>query len=108
MRKSTTESPTQLNTYEVLGDNLRIHFEEEAVNTEATEDFDASVSYKYVTAYTTKVASRAEIVEAVMRCFYPSYGAEIASIQNGGSDRDTHQARRIQAKELADGWVQVT
>jgi len=80
MRKSTTESPTQLNTYEVLGDNLRIHFEEEAVNTEATEDFDASVSYKYVTAYTTKAASRAEIVEAVMRCFYPSYGAEIASI----------------------------
>ena len=32
MRKSTTESPTQLNTYEVLGDNLRIHFEEEVVN----------------------------------------------------------------------------
>ena len=108
MRKSTTESPTQLNTYEVLGDNLRIHFEEEAVNIEATEDFDASVSYKYVTAYTTKLASRAEIVEAVMRCFYPSYGAEIADIQNGGSDKDTHQARRIQAKELADGWVQVT
>ena len=108
MRKSITESPTQLNTYEVLGDNLRIHFEEEVVNIEASEDFDASVSYKYVTAYTTKVASRAEIVEAVMRCFYPSYGAEIASIQNGGSDRDTHQARRIQAKDLADGWVQVT
>ena len=108
MRKSITESPTQLNTYEVLGDNLRIHFEEEVVNIEATEDFDESVSYKYVTAYTVKVASRAEIVEAVMRCFYPSYGAEIASIQNGGSDRDTHQARRIQAKELADGWVQVT
>jgi len=42
-----------------------------------------------------------------MRCFYPSYGAEIASIQNGGSDKDTHQARRIQAKELADGWLQV-
>ena len=60
MRKSTTESPTQLNTYEVLGDNLRIHFEEEVVNIEASEDFDASVSYKYVTAYTTKLASRAE------------------------------------------------
>ena len=90
-----------------MGDNLRIHFEEEVVNIEATEDFDASVSYKYVTAYTVKAASRAEIVEAVIRFFYPSYGAEIASIQNGGSDKDTHQARRIQAKELADGWVLV-
>jgi len=104
MHKSTTESPVKLNTYEVLGHNLRIHFNEEVVGTEATEDFEQSTIYRYMSAYTVKSASRAEVVESIMRCFYSTYGAEIADIQNGG---DAHQLRRTQAKDLADGWFQV-
>lgn len=104
MRKPRTESPIRLPTYEVMGHNLRIHFDEEVKTVDDPEDENRDV-YSYMTAKTLVVAKRDEIVEAVMRCKYTTFGAEIAAIQNGGEDQATHQALRTEAKILADEWI---
>jgi hypothetical protein len=40
-----------------------------------------------------------------MACTYPTPGAEFAAIINGGEDAAAHEAARVQAKTLADGWL---
>lgn len=50
-------------------------------------------------------ADRSMIIEAVIACSYPTTGAELAAIVNGGDDAAKHEAARVQAKALADGWL---
>jgi hypothetical protein len=50
-------------------------------------------------------ANRSMIIEAVIACSYPTPGAEFAAILNGGEDAAAHEAARVQAKSLADGWL---
>jgi len=96
-----TNTPNKLNTYEIMGRKLRINFNE--TYTEATEEQDAS--YSYDTACVDKLASRDKIIEAIMQTKYPTFGSELAAIQNGGACAEKHQAFRKLAKELADGYL---
>jgi len=105
MRKTTTDSPSPLSTYEVLGTNLRIHFEEELITIAGEAGESDRTGYRYKTGYSVVTANRDELAEAVIRASYSTYGAEIACIQNGGADQEAHQQRRAQAKALADGWL---
>jgi hypothetical protein len=44
------------------------------------------------------------MIEKIMATQYTT-GAEIAALSNGGESAAAHEAARLQAKALADGWL---
>jgi len=98
-----TESPYELPTYEVMGHKLRIHFNHTPTTHEGV-DGEIEQGHSYSTAVVDKNVDRETIIEAIMRVKYPTYGAEIAAMQNGDPDNHEHQVMRDAAKSLADGW----
>ena len=98
-----THSPFQLETYQVMGRKLHINFNEQFV--EGGEDMGDQ--YVYDTAVIPdKLAKRDSIIEAIMATKYPTFGSELAAIRNGGVEAEEHEALRLKAKELADGWLE--
>jgi hypothetical protein len=93
-------SKEKLPEFQVIGKKLRIHFD--YVEIPATEDKDSA--WECEEAATASSASRDEIIEAIIQTKYPTYGAELAAIQNGGVDADEHQQFRSFAKFLADSY----
>jgi len=87
-----------------MGRKLKINFDHETRNIEDIEG-EVTLSHIYTTAYVDKLADRDTIIEAIMQTKYPTYGAELAAIQNGGVDASDHQEMRALAKQLADGWI---
>jgi hypothetical protein len=100
MRVSSNE---KLPVYQVIGLKLRIHWDYQEVP--ATEDMPASWSCEEAVVFVK--ASRSEIIEAIIAVSYPTPGSELAAIINGGEDAASHEASRVQAKALADGWFAV-
>lgn len=86
------------------GKELRINFNHSTVD---KEDFDGNVETQHVCdqVVVQRTAGRDEIIEAIIATRYPTYGSEIAAIQNGGDDAETHQTFRDKAKALADEWL---
>lgn len=103
-----TSSPVKLETYQVLGRNLKINFNEVVVESTAedSEDTGTEHSYTYDTACVDKLAPRDTIIEAIMQTAYPTHGNELAAILNGGEDAEKHSTFRVLAKSLADGWLE--
>ena len=93
-------SDTKLPEYQVIGSTLRIHWDYEEVP--ATEDTPAGWSCDE--AVVPKTASRDKIIEAIIATKYPTFGSELAAINNGGAEYEDYQAFRALAKSLADGW----
>lgn len=86
--------------FEVIGDKLRIHFDETEV---VRED---ETTYNYTTAITRKNAGRNEVIEAIIASKY-SIGAEIATINNREEkpqEYSEYQDFRAFAKNLATEW----
>jgi len=104
MHKPETHSPVELQTYQVMGRKLRINFNHR-VETVTTDESEEQI-HVYTTACVDKLADRDTIIEAIMQTKYPTYGAELAAIQNGGASVTAHQEMRALAKQLADGWLQ--
>lgn len=98
---NTVNSDTKLPVYQVIGPNLRIHWNYREVP--ATEDVPASWSCEE--ALVPKTASRAKIISAIIRTRY-SIDDEFAAINNGGDDYQALLDFRIEAKALADGWFE--
>jgi hypothetical protein len=86
-----------------MGRKLRINFNHK-VKTMATDDSEEQV-HVYTTACVDRLADRDTIIEAIMQTRYPTYGAELAAIQNGGTGATDHQEMRTLAKQIADGWI---
>jgi hypothetical protein len=105
MLNRLTHTPVPLNTYEVMGHKVRIHFNEQTV-TRMGEDGVEVASYTYSTACVDKVVGRDAVIEAIIATQYPTYGSELAAIQNGGDAAQEHADLRILAKSLATGWLQ--
>lgn len=103
MYRPITQSPIELQTYQVMGRKLRINFNHK-VETVTTDDSEEQI-HVYTTACVDRLADRDTIIEAIMQTRYPTYGAELAAIQNGGTDATDHQEIRTLAKQLADGWI---
>lgn len=97
MQVNSTE---KLPVYQVIGPKLRIHWNYQEVP--ATEDMPASWSCEE--ACVQKTASRADIISAIIRTRY-TVDDEFAAINNGGDDYQALLDFRIQAKALADGWI---
>lgn len=100
MRVSSKE---KLKDYQVIGDKLRIHWDHQEVTVEDIEG-EKTTQWQCEEAVVKKTASRSDIIEAVIATQYPTYGAEIAAMRNGSPDAEEHEALRLKAKGLADGW----
>lgn len=101
MRVSSKE---KLEDYQVIGDKLRIHWDHQEVTVEDIEG-EQSTQWQCEEAVVKKTASRSDIIEAVIATKYPTYGAEIAAMRNGGEDAEEHEALRLKARGLANGWI---
>tara|TARA_S200002703_G_scaffold8638_1_gene8699 strand:- start:155 stop:463 length:309 start_codon:yes stop_codon:yes gene_type:complete len=97
------ESTDKLPKYQVIGNKLRIHWDEQ----ETSRDMDGEVQegWSYEEACVPLSASRSMIIEAIMATKYPTPGAEFAALSNGPESVAEHQAMRVLAKELAAGWL---
>jgi len=98
-----TESPFELPTYEVMGHKLRIHFNHTLVVREDT-DGGSETFHTYDTSVVEVTASRDTVIESIMRVKYPTYGVELAAVQNGKGVSLRHGEYRDMAKQLADDW----
>jgi hypothetical protein len=95
-------SYTKLNTYEVDGNDLAIYWNEQE---HAPKENETEVYWTYEHCQAFASDSRSVLIEKIMATRYATYGAEIAAIRNGGQSADDHSAFRVQAKALADGWL---
>jgi hypothetical protein len=99
-----TQASYEIQPYEVSEYELRIHWN---IEQKTKEDMDGStITYwEADEALCDRRDSRGALIEKIMQTSYPTYGAEIAAIRNGGQAAEDHQALREQAKALADGWL---
>ncbi len=89
-----TQSDVKLNRFVVLGPTLFIHFNEREETSEEGE-----VSFHYDTVKVCKSADRDERIEAIIRCHYPTHGAERAAVRK---DAVAFEAFVQLAKGIAD------
>ena len=98
-----TYSSEQLPTYQVSGQELRIHWDAKEVPAHVMDE--QSTQWEQEEAVCNVSDSRDSLIEKIMATKYPTYGAEVAALCNGGDDAAQHEAFRAQAKSLADGWI---
>jgi hypothetical protein len=101
-----TESNYEFQTYEVSGQELRIHWN---IATKTKNDMaNKPVTYWEANeALCNKSDDRAALISKIIGSVY-TIPDEIATINNKDSkpeDYAKYQAFRIQAKALADGWL---
>lgn len=95
-------SYTQLSTYEVAGNNLAIYWNEQ-IHEPKQDETESYWTYDYCQACASD--NRGALIEKIIATKYPTYGTEVAALSNGGDSLAEHQSFRVQAKTLADGWV---
>lgn len=95
-------SYTKLNTYEVDGNDLAIYWNEQEHEPKENE---TEIYWTYDHAQVFASDSRNVLIEKIMATRYPTAGAEVAAICNGGESAAEHEAFRVQAKTLAKGWI---
>ena len=102
-----TQSNEPINTYDVSGQELRIHWNIE----EKTKEGMDGESYTYWEADEALCGlhdSRSTLIDKIIACEY-SIGRELATINNAEEKPDAYaeyQAFRAQAKALANGWLE--
>lgn len=96
-------SYTKLNTYEVHGNYLAIYWNEEQHEPKEGES-EVYWTYNYCDAFVSD--TRSALIEKIIATQYPTYGSEVAAINDGGEKHEAYQAFRVKAKALAKGWVE--
>lgn len=99
-------STTELETYQVIGDTLRIHFDHQIIEREGI-DGNPEIQHEYEEAVCKITDTRSAIIEKIIGEKY-SPGAEFATINNKDSDPEEYaeyQAHRTLAKQLANDWI---
>lgn len=99
-----TQASYEIQPYETSGSELRIHWN---IEQQTREEMDGSTVtfWQADEALCGNADSRSQIIEKIMATKYPTYGSEVAALSNGGESAEAHQALRLQAKALADGWL---
>lgn len=100
-----TYSAEQLPTYQVSGQELRIHWDAKEVPAPSMDE--PRTQWEQNEALCDVADSRGQIISAIIRSVY-SVDAEFAAINNAEDDPAEYaafQAFRTQAKLLADGWL---
>lgn len=98
MKTTWTEKPPSI---EKRGRRVRVNFGVEEVE-RTDEDGETRTEYRGYTASFDVTASRDQRVEAIIAAKYPTYGSELAALNNGGGEKDAYLAFREEAKALAD------
>lgn len=103
MNTSVVNSHERLPKYLKTGNTICIRLDE----TETTsEDFGSVFSYVQAKVKVGGKLLREQIIEAIVRAKYPTYGAELAAQFNGGEDLAQHQDWRQVAKTEADYFIE--
>ena len=97
---SLVYSTNRLEEFEKVGSCVLIRLDEKIVN--SGEDGEEQYQYYQTRVKVTGKLLRENIIEAIIRAKYPTYGAELAAQFNGGEELQEHQAWRTLAKEKAD------
>lgn len=98
MDSTYTFEPQQI---EKWGRKIRFNFDIEPLD-EENEDGVVETYYCCRTAEFDETASRDRRIEAVIATRYPTYGAELGAINDGGQEADEYYAFRQRAKNLVD------
>ena len=101
-----TYSGEQLPTYQVSGQELRIHWDAKEVPAPSMDD-EPRTQWEQNEALCGVADSRGQIISAIIRSVY-IIDAEFAAINNAEFDPPEYarfQAFRAQARQLADGWI---
>jgi hypothetical protein len=99
-------SSTPLPVYQVLGNKLLIHWNEQIVE-RPNMDNEATQNYEYDEARVFTYDTRDQLISKIINSVY-SVADEIATINNKDTkpqEYADYQAFRAQAKALADGWL---
>lgn len=99
-------SLTELPTYDVSGDDLRIRWDSHQITKQDINGQDI-IQYEANEALCSIFDNRNHLIEKIIGSVY-SPSAEIATINNQTTKPDEYQAYqnfRILAKSLADGWI---
>jgi hypothetical protein len=101
-----TEAGYELQTYEVSGQELRIHWNIEQ-KTKEDDEGNTTIYWQANEALCNKLDDRSTLIQKIIGSVY-SMADEIATINNKDSKPNEYaeyQAFRAQAKALADGWL---
>lgn len=104
-----TQTDNILPTYQVLGQVLRINYDEREVTKDDMQG-NPHTSYEYTTAISEPAATRAMLIDAIIGSKY-STADEVAIINNKTFNPTEHvdyQFFRTQAKAMADSWLAKT
>lgn len=101
-----TYAGRQFDTYEVSGQELRIHWNIQEVPAPSMDD-EPRTQWEADEAVANTYDTRGDLISKIIRSVM-SVDAEIATINNQYDKPDeyaAYQASRAQAKALADGWL---
>ena len=101
-----TQSDNKIETYQVFGEVLRINFNETEIKIKNIDNTEKT-AYQYDYAVSHPNAKRGDLISDIIRGKY-SISNEFAVInnaQNKPEEYSSYQAFRLQAKALADGWI---
>lgn len=101
-----TYSSEQLPTYQVSGQELRIHWDAKEVPAPGMDD-EPHTQWEQEEALCNVADSKGQIISSIIRSVY-SVDAEFAAINNAEFDPEEYaefQAFRAQARLLANGWI---
>lgn len=90
------QSTRQVNKFTRMGDHVLISFNEQEVENED------GTQYLYDSTKVKLMATRAEVIQFIIRIKYKDIESELAARLNGGDEEAAHEAWRGQAKLIAD------
>lgn len=96
-------SSEQLPTYQVSGQDLRINWDAKEVPAPSLDD-EPRTQWEQEQALCNVADSYGQLVAKIIGAVY-DYNAEFAVINDGGEKYDAYQAFRLQAKALAQKWI---
>lgn len=102
-----SESVEKQNDFFVLGNRLFVNFRHKE-KTRTDENGNEITSWVCDQVVLPKDASRAEMVEAIIRNDYDSYGAELSAINTGGDKYAEYLNHRDLAKSIANRYFGVS
>jgi hypothetical protein len=97
-----TYSSEQLPTYQVSGQDLRIHWDAKEVPAPGMDE--SAMQWEQEEALCDVADSYGQLVAKIIGAVY-DHNAEFAAINDGGEKYEAYQAFRAQAKALAKGWA---
>lgn len=99
-----SQSGTKQDNFVVSGRELLINFDHVEQTRDLQDEEGTETYWECEQVKVPRLAARDTIIEAIIAVKYPTYGAELAAIRNGGADEQAHSEWRQKAKQIAREW----